>query len=981
MSLKDSILQFEAEAPVFVGTEASARGLPDDYLRLRDFEYAQPLYDLAYFLEADAIAKGHEIPKFRTFSLWRAAYSFDGYSTLLDKWIDGEIGDDSLDYVPSSRIKGYLLAIQQTGTIPELQNYSPPRFSRLRRLRAVKSLGLAHAAKSLNEADLPSEQWMNAAVINTQLSRETILKVYTGSFGTWQSAHIVPPLVRFLHEFQEGPMGSPVNLIEKSVDGISPVSNQFLVKISGVFSCERVQAALSAQPLFKLVSRDRNGFVIAHQLGWYFRLEFDRETTGFDLMDWTTKTDPLLQKTPSVKADLHLHTAWSDGNASLESMAMTIKRAGLSHFAVTDHSRSCKVQGGLTPILWLRQAASISLNRSACPILHGIEVDILEDGSLDLPAGLLSGMDIVIASVHSNWTKDKQSNTRRLINAIETGLIDVMGHPTSAVVGKPGVPDYVRPHANIDWDAVFVHCAKWRVALELNCFPSRLDLPLNMLKRAIEAGCWISLGSDAHARAHLSNLKFGEAILKYLPSKNVLNYLEFEALKEWLRSARHVRRGIPKSTSLRLQLDLFSTQAQAPERPKISTCLNPPQRIPEGSRIIGFDLTAGKSKPTGVAMLDGMAVTTCSLESDQDLLDFLKQNKPAIVSIDSPLGFPGGGSEIDPAAGIVRIAEHDLSSVGIPAYPALIDSMRELTCRGVRLRRMIEAFERPPVVIESYPGAAQDVLCIPRKQKSLELLRGGLRELGLTGSGLLTESHDEMDAITSAVVGRFYEIGQFQPMGVSNEAQLIVPTIKPLRFDIAPIICLAGKTGSGKSVVARYLSLFYGFRWLKTRNIIRELLEEDLKNSPSSRMYGRNLTPKTISDRDLRDFGLVILEKCQQKPLRKKLGEEILRSNEPLVIDSIRDVVDLDRSCTARPVYVWFIECTDQIINNRLIEKTKIASFRSRPTVYPIDQKIPLVRDRSNCIISNVATLEDLRWKVDDTLFEIFELATSCTKL
>src|SRR5882762_5388610 len=82
--------------------------LENDYFRLRDFEYAQPLYDLAYFLEADAIAKGQEIPKYRTFSLWRAAYSFDGYSTAIDRWLDNEIGDDCLDYVPSGRIRTYL---------------------------------------------------------------------------------------------------------------------------------------------------------------------------------------------------------------------------------------------------------------------------------------------------------------------------------------------------------------------------------------------------------------------------------------------------------------------------------------------------------------------------------------------------------------------------------------------------------------------------------------------------------------------------------------------------------------------------------------------------------------------------------------------------------------------------------------------------------------------------------------------------------
>src|SRR5208283_5194729 len=147
------------------------------------------------------------------------------------------------------------------------------------------------------------------------------------------------------------------------------------------------------------------------------------------------------------------------------------------------------------------------------------------------------------------------------------------------------------------------------------------------------------------------------------------------------------------------------------------------------------------------------------------------------VSIDSPLGLPGGGNSIDPKAGIMRVAEHDLASVGIPAYPSLIDSMENLTLRGIRLRRAIESFPRAPRVIESYPGAAQDILSIPRKQRGLELLRAGLRELGLSGPGLDTKSHDEMDAITAAIVGRFYEAGRFEPMGIPSEAQLIVPKI------------------------------------------------------------------------------------------------------------------------------------------------------------------------------------------------------------
>lgn len=264
--------------------------------------------------------------------------------------------------------------------------------------------------------------------------------------------------------------------------------------------------------------------------------------------------------------------------------------------------------------------------------------------------------------------------------------------------------------------------------------------------------------------------------------------------------------------------------------------IQPPRNVPVGSRVVGIDLTAG-DKETGVAVLNEFSVETCSLFSDEEILAYIKEHRPGIVSIDSPLGLPGGGDTIDPKAGIMRVAEHDLASIGIPAYPSLIDSMENLTLRGIRLRRAIEQLSQAPRVIESYPGAAQDILCIPRKQKSLGLLREGLRRLGLTGAGLETRSHDEMDAITSAIVGRYFEAGLFEPMGIPSEAQLIVPKVAPLKFDLAPVVCLAGKTGAGKSVVARYLSVFYGFHWARTRSVIRDLLIDDIKRRPSDKLF------------------------------------------------------------------------------------------------------------------------------------------------
>lgn len=177
---------------------------------------------------------------------------------------------------------------------------------------------------------------------------------------------------------------------------------------------------------------------------------------------------------------------------------------------------------------------------------------------------------------------------------------------------------------------------------------------------------------------------------------------------------------------------------------------------------------------------------TCSLFSDEEILAYITRHSPRIVSIDCPLGLPGGGTEIDPQAGIVRVAEQDLSRIGIPAYPALIDSMQNLTLRGIRLRRLISDLPHKPIAIESYPGAAQDILSIPRKQQGLDLLREGLRRLGLTGPGLETRSHDEMDAIRE-IDGKVGTVHRRSRRGlVANQAEKRLTTRIVFFEDLRP---------------------------------------------------------------------------------------------------------------------------------------------------------------------------------------------------
>jgi histidinol phosphatase-like PHP family hydrolase/predicted nuclease with RNAse H fold/dephospho-CoA kinase len=961
---------------------AGDRLTTDDYFRIRDFEYVQPLYDLAFLLEVGALSSGQEVPKYRTFSLWRAGYSLDGYGTTIDRWLEGSSGDSDLDYVPSSRIRQYLNNVRTRGTIPELRAYRSERFARCLRLRSVRGLGPSQIALTTSSRSL-NEEWFNQAAINLSLQRDRITKLYNGQhFGPWQTAHVVPPVLRFLNGIQES-LGKTVSWdVAGIIDPFEPIVTPVEITSNATTDslAMAIEKTLKRQKLFSRdIVQNGSGYRLKHQMGWSFLLRASQKGSLIatkDIPDLVDLFDPFGgdEKT-ELSSDLHLHTAWSDGGASVNSMASAVAKRGLKYFAVTDHSRSSKLQGGLTPVLWLRQANALALAAPVCQILHGIEVDILKDGSLDMPSSLLAAADLVIGSVHTNWSDDPHENTQRILRAIESGYVDIIAHPSSMLVGKPGVPDYVRPPAELYWDYIFETCALWRVAVEFNCFPSRLDLPLSLLKRAISAGCAISLGSDAHARSHLMNLRFGEMALQRLSPNVVLNRLSYNELTEWIRESRAKRLGLSKTAGAMTQQE-FSLGAPVRRSMRIGARIQPPQNIPAGSKTIGIDLTAG-NKATGLALLTDLTVETCSLTSDEEILAYIKAHEPKTVSIDSPLGLPGGGSTVDRTAGIVRVAEYDLASVGIPAYPALIESMENLTLRGIRLRQAIEQFDKAPRVIESYPGAAQDILCIPRKQKSLDLLREGLRRLGLTGTGLETRSHDEMDAITSAIVGRYYESGLFEPMGIPSEAQLIIPKTRPLVFDVNPVICLAGKTGAGKSVVARYLSVFYGFEWVHTRNVIRELLLEDLSLAKSERMFKEEIAPGGITEKHLREFGAIVLDVYKQIPLRRMLSRIILRHDAPVVVDSIRDTADVDREIVRdRPVIIWFVDCNDSVLQQRLAEKTKSGEARLK-TPSPVDRTAPAIRRAADEVIGNSGSLEELRWRIDDTLFDVLEIGGS----
>jgi uncharacterized protein YprB with RNaseH-like and TPR domain/predicted nuclease with RNAse H fold len=209
-----------------------------------------------------------------------------------------------------------------------------------------------------------------------------------------------------------------------------------------------------------------------------------------------------------------------------------------------------------------------------------------------------------------------------------------------------------------------------------------------------------------------------------------------------------------------------------------------------GPRIVGIDLTGSERRATGWALMEGEAVTTKSLSTDDDLIAETLAAKPDLVSIDSPLSLPGrhGVGNVP----IYRKCELALKRMGISVFWCLLPSMKMLTHRGIKLAN--ELREAGCRVIESYPGAAQDILGIPRKKASLVELKWGLSRAGITGDFLTADiTHDEVDAITSALVGLFYLADHYIALGTVAEDYLIVP--RSGKFNYAKLAQIVSATG------------------------------------------------------------------------------------------------------------------------------------------------------------------------------------------
>ncbi|KAA1422745.1 PHP domain-containing protein [Mumia zhuanghuii] len=206
----------------------------------------------------------------------------------------------------------------------------------------------------------------------------------------------------------------------------------------------------------------------------------------------------------ALRGDLHTHSTWSDGGASIDEMMRTAVRLGHDYCALTDHSPRLTVARGLSPERLREQLDVVArLNEELAPfrILTGIEVDILDDGSLDQEPELLERLDIVVASIHSRLKDDADTMTRRMVAAVANPHTDVLGHVTGRLVeGSRGTRGESSFHAEL----VFEACKQFGTALEINSRPERRDPPSRLLEVAVERGCLFSIDTDAHAPGQLS---------------------------------------------------------------------------------------------------------------------------------------------------------------------------------------------------------------------------------------------------------------------------------------------------------------------------------------------------------------------------------------------------------------------------------------------------------------------------------------------
>lgn len=367
--------------------------------------------------------------------------------------------------------------------------------------------------------------------------------------------------------------------------------------------------------------------------------------------------------------------------------------------------------------------------------------------------------------------------------------------------------------------------------------------------------------------------------------------------------------------------------------------------------VVGVDLVASEKKGSGVATLRGSHAATCRLKTDDDIIAYAQNVGAQLVSIDSPLSIPEGRTSCwddDPTRqshGITRLCERILKRRGINSYPCLINSMQKLTNRGMRLAERFRKLGIP--VIESYPGAAQDILNIPRKQAGLGYLIESLMEFGLQGDFAAEKlSHDEIDAITSALVGHFFWVGKFEALGNEIEDYLIVPDLNANHKEWLGrvVLGLSGATRSGKSALGQSFRR-EGWQYGRYSDVLRRMLAE---------------SGVEITRSELQRLGWLV----HQEKGQRWLGKELLRSTPT----GPRFVVDGLRFCEDHSF--WVERFGPAFIHVHVQAPTEVRAQRaaserdedvelSDAERHPVESQVPNLKTIAHKVLQNTVALEE----------------------
>lgn len=235
---------------------------------------------------------------------------------------------------------------------------------------------------------------------------------------------------------------------------------------------------------------------------------------------------PKLIPYDAIKGDLQCHTSYSDGEGSIKEMVLKAKEMGYEYLGITDHAGDLRIAKSMDEKKIREQAVEIKkLGVKGIKVLHGAEVNIQEDGSLDVPDKVLEGLDYVLASIHSKFNLSRKKMTDRLVKAMEHPLVNIIGHPTGRKV-------LVKAGYDLDWDRVFQASKDNNTYLEINAYPERLDLSDINARAAIRAGCKLFINTDAHSPSQLGFMRYGigQARRAWAGTKDVINTVSYKSL-------------------------------------------------------------------------------------------------------------------------------------------------------------------------------------------------------------------------------------------------------------------------------------------------------------------------------------------------------------------------------------------------------------------------------------------------------------------